>query len=400
MKTKGKSKDRKIHHRAGEVRELAESYAVAKTRVPDVLPYGSLEVANFRCFDSFKIESFNRINLITGTNNSGKTTLLEALFLHVGSKNPNLALIVDSWRGLGFVGESVKNQWRSLFWQFGDSRAIEIIGTSSAGAKRALQISVGSSGTALTRERFFLNGAESLSSLHQEITFKYVDEGGKEYIVKGKPVLIKTDNITRYELRIEPLLPMPMIGIFLSCHTGGNIGEEIERFSDLKKEGKDDLAVAAARIVEPRLQRLEILTYQGIPMIHGYIKGYDEPVPSPLLGDGTRRSLSLALAICKAKNGVVLVDEMENGIHHSALKSLWAVVAKAARMFNCQVFATTHSEECIHAAHEALTESGVYDLMVYRLDQRDGSVEAIQYDEEKLGAALSIPLEVRGWPEE
>jgi AAA15 family ATPase/GTPase len=143
---------------------------------------------------------------------------------------------------------------------------------------------------------------------------------------------------------------------------------------------------------------LEILTYQGISMIHGYLKGYDEPVPSPLLGDGVRRSLSVILAVGAAENGVVLVDEIENGIHHSAMKPLWSVIAEASKTFNCQVFATTHSEECIYAAHDAFKENGPYDLMLYRLDRRNGSISAVAYDEERLDAAFSIPLEVRGWP--
>ena len=90
----------------------------------------------------------------------------------------------------------------------------------------------------------------------------------------------------------------------------------------------------------------------------------------------------------------------KTGIHHSAMKSLWGVIAEASRTFDCQVFATTHSDECIRAAHDAFKEITPYDLKLYRLDRKNGSIHAIMYDEETLDAALSIPLEVRGWPEE
>jgi AAA15 family ATPase/GTPase len=131
-------------------------------------------------------------------------------------------------------------------------------------------------------------------------------------------------------------------------------------------------------------------------MIHGYLKGFDEPIPLPIMGGGVQRALSILLAIGSAENGVVLIDEIENGIHHSALKDLWAVIAEASRVFNCQLFATTHSDECIRAAHEAFKKSKSYDLMLYRLERKNGSINAVMYDEETLDAALSIPLEVRG----
>ena len=383
------------------VKERAAVYRGAKTAAKDALPYASFEATNFRCFDTFNINSFKRMNLITGLNNSGKTTLLEALFLHIGSRNPSLALIVNSWRGLDIVRESAENQWASLFWQFGDSRHIELIGTNSKGSHRSLEISIEPSSAVLRGEKQYQEQTESISGPRQSIVFEYVDEAGKQYKVKGTPVFVKKDNIMTYELRLEPSLPCAtMTGIFISGRHGSNLNEETQRFSSLRKKLKDSIILNALTIIEPRLERLEILTYQGVSMVHGYLKGYHEPVPSPLLGIGVRRSLSVLLAVGAAENGVVLVDEIENGIHHSAMKSLWGVIAEASRTFNCQIFATTHSDECIRAAHEALKENGLYDLSLYRLDRRNGSIQAVTYDEETLDAALSIPLEVRGWPVE
>jgi len=401
MKTKPGSGGSKANRQDGLLKERAASYKIVEMAAKDTLPYVTLVVDRFRCFDTFKIDSFKRVNLITGLNSSGKTTLLEALFLHIGSRNPSLALIVNSWRGLNIISESAENQWGSLFWQFSDFQPIKLLGTDSKGSHRSLEISVDHSSSVLTGEKKYQDQTESISGPRQNIVFEYVDEVGKHHKVKGIPVFVKKDNMMTYELRLEPSLPRLIVtGIFISGRHGGNINEEIQRFSDLRKKEKDEIILDALTIIEPRLEKLEILTYQGTSMIHGHLKGYNEPVPSPLLGDGVRRALSFLLAIGAAENGVVLVDEIENGIHHSVMKSLWGVIAGAARTFNCQIFATTHSEECIRAAQDAYKNSKPYDLMLYRLDRKNGSIKVVMYDEETLDAALSIPLEVRGWLEE
>jgi hypothetical protein len=384
MKTRAKPEKKAKGRLSGSVREQAREYNVGKSPAEGVLPYASFEVSNFRGFDTLKIDSFSRVNLVTGINNSGKTSLLEALFLLMGPTNPSLAWIIDGWRGLNIVSEAAGNQWTSLFRQFLLSEPIDIRGTNSKGLHRSLKITTGS----------------VAGHPRQNIVFEYVDEEGKQFRVEGKPVFVKKDNAPAYELRMEPLFsPQGIVpGVFVSCHMGRNLEEEIQRFSDLRKKEKDGFVLAGLRIIEPRLERLEILTYQAVTMLHGYLKGYDEPVPSPLLGDGVGRSLSILLAMGAAEHGVVLVDEIENGIHHSAMKALWKVICQASKAFNCQVFATTHSEECIRAAHAAFKESESYDLSLYRLDRKNGSIGVVVYDEETLDTALSIPLEVRGRP--
>ena len=85
-------------------------------------------------------------------------------------------------------------------------------------------------------------------------------------------------------------------------------------------------------------------------MIWGDI-GLRELVPLAVMGDGMSRLARLVLAIADAPGGLVLVDEIETGLHHTVLSDVWRVVDEAARQFETQVVATTHSYECIRAAH-------------------------------------------------
>jgi len=113
------------------------------------------------------------------------------------------------------------------------------------------------------------------------------------------------------------------------------------------------------------------------------------------MGDGMSRLASLILAIGNAKNGVVLVDEIENGFHHRVMAKVWRAIAKAARRFNCQLFATTHSLECIASAHKAFSKEESYDLLVHRLDRTDDKVSATTFGQDELDVAFEMKMDIR-----
>jgi AAA15 family ATPase/GTPase len=89
------------------------------------------------------------------------------------------------------------------------------------------------------------------------------------------------------------------------------------------------------------------------------------------------------------------VDEIENGLHYSVLKDVWKAIAHAARQANVQVFATTHSWECIQAAHQAFRECGPYELAYHRLDRLDERIVVKTFNEENLERVQYTDLEIR-----
>jgi len=129
-------------------------------------------------------------------------------------------------------------------------------------------------------------------------------------------------------------------------------------------------------------------------VIHGDI-GAGRLIPLPLLGEGVARLASLILAIANAENGVVLVDEIENGVHYSIMGRVWEAIKEAVRRFNVQLFATTHSRECIEAAHAAFSKDEKYDFRFHRLERVRDSIKVKSYDQEALSAAIQVGLEVR-----
>jgi len=357
--------------------------------------FTSLYVNNFRCFEEFSIESLDRVNLIAGTNNVGKTALLEAMFLLIGAENVTLVVRISAFRGITeFKGDpaSVRELlWRPLFLRFDSEATIEISGALSSGGRQSVELRLvpGASARLDVGDESALEIGLGTSQLFgQAMQLRYTDPSGDTHSIqmlvdeKGPP-------------RVEPVpLPPPFPGMFLAARRRTTPQEDAERFGrlDVVEESYDLLE--ALRILEPRLKRLTTIFSAGVPMIYGDI-GLGRMLPLPLMGDGLGRLTSLLLAIANAPRGVVLVDEIENGLHHSILSKVWRAIDDAARRFDAQVFATTHNFECIWAAHQAFEASGRYDFRLHRLERVAERIRAVTYDQETLAAAMKADLEVR-----
>ncbi|MDQ7034441.1 MAG: AAA family ATPase, partial [Anaerolineae bacterium] len=168
-------------------------------------------------------------------------------------------------------------------------------------------------------------------------------------------------------------------------------------FSHLQRERKQAVILDALKIIDERVTSLEIL-YDGYPpMIYAEL-GLKQPMPIATMGDGFNRVFSLVLAMSAVQGGVLLIDEIENGLHYSIQTKIWKAIAKAAELFNVQIFATTHSFEMIRAAQEAFKETGEDDFRFYRLDRDPDTqdIEAVRYSPKTIDAAVRLEYEVRG----
>jgi len=151
------------------------------------------------------------------------------------------------------------------------------------------------------------------------------------------------------------------------------------------------------RLIEPRLRRLTAVpSADGPALIYGDV-GAGRIIPIALMGSGFSRLLELTLAFAEVSNGSIMVDEIENGLHHSVLTDVWQAVNRLSHTFNVQVFATTHSYECIVAANAAFSELGSNHLHLHRLYRRSPSesVKAITYTKEALDTNIEYLWELR-----
>lgn len=125
------------------------------------------------------------------------------------------------------------------------------------------------------------------------------------------------------------------------------------------------------------------------------IKGHARPVPLKSCGDGAVRFFGTALCLANISGGLLLIDEVENGLHWSVQRDFWRMVLRGAEANNAQVFATTHSWDCVVGFAKAVNETPEEDGLLLRLDRDDGRVRAVDYSEDQLRVAAEQRIEVR-----
>jgi len=361
----------------------------------------NLRLTNLRLFGELQVDRLERVNLFAGRNNSGKSSVLEAILLLAVGGDPSLALRIPQFRGLGHLSSGAPAAfWKPMFFELDTRKPIEIkckhsrlghfsLKVSKERASTFMRQSVGLSKVSALRqarsEQF-----RSLSRLSPkntpggpwEIGFSWRDNNNDE--LRNMHIVVDSNDF-RFSgevIRLEADFVSPSIG---------NITDDSVLLGQLRARKQGSLLTEALRVIEPRLESVEDSSATGTPMIRADI-GLPELVPLSAMGEGMTRIARIVLAMSGVRGGVVLVDEIETGIHHSVLKKLWEVVAKAARTFNVQVFATTHSFECLAAAQEALPDAWRF----HRLERNeDGSSRCVSFDLEDVEVVVRHGLEVR-----
>lgn len=354
----------------------------------------AITVREFRCFRELQLDGFERINLFSGANNVGKTALLEAIFLHMGGFNAGLPRLIEDMRGLGSQSADPEDLWGWLFPGRDLTRVIRTDGTDESGQGHALTVRASNIGSALPASGSYDDTSPGAGSaafatggvargLRLECRFS-----------DGVTVQSRAD-VTPSGLRIEPASRerFPTAILLPAAHHGA-ARDNATMFTRLEQSGRTEWLTAALRRVDPRLKRLAILVAGGGPMVHADL-GEGALVPVSHVGQGFGRTLSALLAISLARDGIVLIDEVENGVYHEAMDHVWGAIREASVHANAQVFATTHSWECIRSAHAMFPVGPECNLRLYRLDRVDGTIEATSYDADSLSMALRTEMEVR-----
>ncbi len=341
-----------------------------------------LRIRNFRGFGDLRIDSLGRINLVTGRNNVGKTTLLEAIFLLSGAANARMALNVHVTRNQrqGTPPRWMADTWwKPLFSGLDTNRAPEISGSHSRAGGMKLTIRwERPSKEEFSRDEIPAAGFPERRSLK----FEYEDRNVK---------IASAAQETADKLDVEQDDDYEPFSAAILQPGGGVVNDDAVRLGQLRKRKRGQLILDALRVVEPGLAGIEDNSSSGAPMIWVDV-GLPELMPLPVAGAGMTHVVRIVLAAASVEGGVLLVDEIENGLHHSVLPDVWRVIEKAAADFGVQVFATTHSFECVEAAHEALGPDG---FRLHRIEAEDGGHRCVTPSPTAIAGAVRHNMEVR-----
>jgi len=387
-----------------------------------------LRIHNFRMLKDFSVEPLGRVNLIVGRNNSGKSTVLEAM-----------RLLAEGGNG------------RFLQSLLGEHD--ELIAVSDRDPEGAAFLAIRNFFTGRTLPKSDADFIFIGSDISKSIKLEHIFFELQEELVKDKlgnvldglrrqvrvPILksaVKPDQAIREGLRTtqqggllthsilwdmadpwspnRKTAPDVSFGIipygFIPTHfvDQDNLASWWDQVVFTPAEQR---VLAALRIIEPNVDGLAFIKSprdvrygrprerapDRIPVVK--LRGQAEPVPLNSMGDGMFRLLQLLLAASQAKGGFLLVDEFENGLHFTVQEAVWRMVFQIAVELDMQVFATTHSWDCIESfvrvAQERPKEGVLFKMSRSRLKSDEGKIIATVYDEERLALATAMEMEVR-----
>ena len=363
----------------------------------------SFHVTSYRGLDGLDIPRIAPwVNLVTGRNAVGKTSLLEALWLFHGRFNPALLwnlnvrrssiVVVDPVARLGpgrieMRGEEdgLPSSWQVEFVRFSNA-------ASRADAMNGANGPTGATGPTGPSRTIAANAlpVPPVGMLRVVIDGEELDarDGRDVQMTEQGPVLhpISTVIRDRADGVLEGGIQNPLL---LS-------GDLMDSYSQIVRAGrKAELLGTLSAVLGIELSQMEILMDARGAHIWA-AAGDSEARPLADFGGGAMRLFRLAVNCSRAQGGLLLVDEVENGLHYSILPEFWSRLAQSARDLQVQVFAATHSHECIDAAIGAFGEESS-ELAVHGLYRETGSeaVRSTSFSGETLAAARDLAFELR-----
>jgi len=363
----------------------------------------SLSIRSFRGLFDANLEEFARINLITGLNGAGKSGILEAAFLICAPEQPENTLAINGMRGIDSFRISAETMndtpWDNMFaWGDDVRNPVDISCVTSDGLRVNLQMEI------VSDERELRRRVPDATRTPSKLATAFDFSAGRALRYKVRRSNKLTERILFIDdgrVRSEPKSGTPIIQAALRISSGRTDRETIaERFSKFEMEGEVPSLVESLRFIEPRLCDLGLVFSKPSPTVVADI-GLPKRLPVAFLGQGFGTVLQMLIDMRLADNGILLLDEVENGLHHSVMRDVWLTLDSWAQKYDTQIIATTHSLECIEAAFDALAakpgDEDADPLRVFRLSRTpSGSVTPIrEYSSGGLTAALDAGLEVR-----
>jgi len=354
--------------------------------------FRALSIQGFRMFEDFTLSGLVPFNIFVGPNNSGKTSLLEAIFLHCAPVNFHVLLSLITLRYGGFHSNPpyIFDQIRWLFTNPG-YQPIPELGISGKWeqtgeiTERVTRVTLYSE---LSKESDFRrqisNSSRNFVTSSDELVITPPALNSKGLVIGSVALEFQTSHqelirgelefTTEGPLRIgSPRIKTDINTVFSGAGTYKSPDAGIDAYNESVKRAHDKTCIDLLQQIDPDVEDADILlAADKSPQL--YIKhkrlGF---TPIGNLGDGARRMFHLATLFAQCHDGVILIDELESAIHTAALERFIDWIIEIAHVFNVQVFATTHSLECLDAmlGSQKLEKD---DFRLFRLKQQANQV--------------------------
>jgi len=329
-----------------------------------------IEIQNFRCFEQIKISGFERVNLIGGKNNAGKTALLEAIFLNFAPDASSLVILRELRREPSKALEAMPDRaWDNLFYALKKDRFIVIIGKDDNNNTDRLEIKV------------------EINSIKNKINFEFMrNEDQSTWSLSP----VAAGGLLNFRISLDEV---PIIPSWLRIS-----GKKLtEAYDNARLDDKDSEVLKAFQVIDPAIESVESFSI-GEPTLYLRRKG-EKRLPLSLFGDAINRVAEIILKLVNSEHKILLIDEIENGIHYTNQREFWRVLFRLAVELDTQIFATTHSLEMLQAFADVGLElnkecSSAYFELARKL--KTNQIIGSRLDLETLNYALEHKEGVRG----
>ena len=386
----------------------------------------TLKINNFRGLKSFELQQLGRVNLLVGTNNSGKTSILEAIQLLCSPNNLEPLLETMTSRGefscnddnskrieldVSYLFDWDSNQSECEFSIEGvkDRRKIqvvasigEIIANRELNEKSDTRNKSDSMGNApgIGNDSPVGNSLDDL----KELAFTVEWTGSPDDSSLRLPLSSKRGLPVEYIRRLRINTKKSAVKTQFVTSSSLTTNKMIELFDQLVLTPEEELVEKALQTIDPQIERIasvslpRIVSSSSSDSRGGFVvrlSGSTQRVPIGSMGDGIWRMLGLALATVCAKDGVLLVDEIDTGLHFTTMSDIWKLIWDTAKRLNVQVFATTHNSDCWTslasiASREDAAEDGI---TIQRIEKGKGT--SVAFTEREIVIAAERGIEVR-----
>src|SRR5258708_4949842 len=355
-----------------------------------------LKIQTFRGFEYIALHQLRRVNLLVGGNNTGKTSVLEALLLLLGDGGSVSQLPVafrNNQADARAVGspDDRENFWNWLFLDRDTAKEIAISAETDNEKILNIQTYLSPEGD---REE-----ARDVPALYRDIVplrkTEHVEGQGprKNTVPQGIVQLVRMDGGGPQVSDLSS--PLGFAVARLSVRPSNPV-QDAEKYNQIALEADgEERFERIMREVEPRLRRLRYAKLPGTssPLVFADI-GLSRFVPTTQMGQAFNRILHIYTEILTSKTNVLLIDEIENGIFSESLPVIWKGLFAVCEEQKVQIFATTHSRECVMAANAAAHDRGKDELSVQRLQIVNSKIEAVRLGAKHLEGASEMGLEV------
>ena len=358
-----------------------------------------LTIQGFCGIRDLTINRLGRVTLIAGMNGAGKTTVLDAVrvFADRGGSRETFAALLERRDELreyqdeeGGTVSSVK--WDALFWQ----RRLDSDSTISIGPRDAsLQVHM-SVGEPRERDLDVLDMRAAATS-NEKLWALCI-----RYHPTERTILLSPQIRRRVARLGRARVPILADRLMHSTFGPGLLTnrQALTLWTAMALTDAEERAVEALNMVYGGYGAIERIALVGgepnvEPRAIVRIAGEEEPVPLRSLGDGAVRTFGLALALANSRGGFLLIDEVENGLHHTVQQRLWEVVLRTASENNVQVLATTHSWDTVARFARAVSNVDGAEGALVRLERDGDDTYAIEYSEDDLSVVAEQGIEVR-----